>query len=97
MSVLVIFLVLRGTAKSASVGNYIQPPFQVILVLTLGGNLDTGSKEEVVQELYFLALSPWLAQPGFLHNPGPSALGGPTHSGLGPPTSAINQENVSTD
>lgn len=41
---------------------------------------------------------PWLAQLFFIYNPGPSANeGGTAHSGLGPPTLIVNQENAPTD
>lgn len=40
------------------------------------------------------ACSLLLAQPAFLYNPGPSAQGGMSHSGLALPTAIISQENA---
>jgi hypothetical protein len=53
--------------------------------------LKAGTEAEAMEECCVQGSLTLLA---FLDNPGPPAQGGITHSGLDPPTSILNQENV---
>ena len=56
-----------------------------------------GYRGHRVEECCFLLWSQWHAQPALLYTLGPPSQGCATHSGLGPLTSIISQENAPPD
>lgn len=55
---------------------------------------EAGTETEAMEECFFLACSPWLAQADFLYNSGSLSRGGTTHNGLSSLTPIINRENT---
>ena len=69
-------------------------PWRKIKVESQGRNLEAGTEAESVEECCSLDCSPWLAQPAFIYNPGPSAQG--WHYPQWDGSFYTNQENVPT-
>ena len=59
-----------------------------------GRNLEAGTEAEIIAEHCLLDYILWFTQPAFLYNPEHLPRNGTAHSGLCPPTSIINQENI---